>query len=148
MAGIINNQQSLIFSFNHGKLIVKDICEEYTDLDFTKYVCLDYIIKDGSITNMTIKENISTSSDIFLNEFVLLEDGIYEYYRILVPRAKKYIDSINEGSIFYYQQTTRLSQTLPFCLCLCLVYLELLRKIFEYFSNHFLFYLLMKKSLF
>ena len=29
MAGIINNQQSLIFSFNHGKLIVKDICEEY-----------------------------------------------------------------------------------------------------------------------
>ena len=25
MAGIINNQQSLIFSFNHGKLIVKDI---------------------------------------------------------------------------------------------------------------------------
>ena len=104
MAGIINNQQSLIFSFNHGKLIVKDICEEYTDLDFTKYVCLDYIIKDGSITNMTIKENISTSSDILLNEFVLLEDGIYEYYRILVPRAKKYIDSINEGSIFYYQQ--------------------------------------------
>ena len=53
---------------------------------------------------MTIKENINTSSDILLNEFVLLEDGIHEYYRILVPRAKKYIDSINEGSIFYYQQ--------------------------------------------
>lgn len=104
MAGIINNQQSLIFSFNHGKLIVKDICEEYTDLDFTKYVCLDYIIKNGSITNMTIKENITTSSDILLNEFVLLEDGVYEYYRILVPRVKKYIDSINEGSIFYYRQ--------------------------------------------
>ena len=93
MAGIINNQQSLIFSFNHGKLIVKDICEEYTDLDFTKYVCLDYIIKDGSITNMTIKENISTSSDILLNEFVLLEDAVssvsgFEYLsEIFLDRA-------------------------------------------------------------
>lgn len=104
MAGIINNQQSLIFSFNHGKLIVKDICEEYTNLDFTKYVCLDYIIKNGSITNMIIRENINTPSDILLNEFILLKDGIYEYYRILVPRAKKYIDKINEGSVFYYQQ--------------------------------------------
>lgn len=111
MAGIVNNQQSLGFSFNQGTLHVKDISEEYSGINFSNYVCLDYLIRNDRITNMIVRENINSQSDILLNEFILKEDGEYEYYRMLIPRAKKYIDGIKNGSIFYYKQKVYISST-------------------------------------
>ncbi len=111
MAGVVNNKQSLEFSFNQGTLHVKDISEEYLGVDFNNYICLDYLIRNGRITNMIVRETINSQSDILLNEFTLKEDGEYEYYRMLIPRAKKYIDGIKNGSIFYYKQKVYISLT-------------------------------------
>ena len=106
MAGIVNNKPDLEFSFSGGNLVVRDILDEYTDLDLSNYVCLDLIIKDDEVANAIITENITSVNDIETEEFSLKSDGLHSYYRMLIPRAKKYVSAgtFPANELFYYDK--------------------------------------------
>lgn len=106
MAANINNKPDLSFSFVGGKLVVTDIVTEYENIDLSEYVCVDYIIRNSNLCNAVIREEIKSEDQLKETDFVLAEDGIHEYYRILIPRVKKYIKSkiIKPNNIFYYKK--------------------------------------------
>lgn len=103
MAVIVNNKPNLEFSFLGGNLIARDYLEEYDGLDLTNYICIDYIMYDNKIVNTnTIK--ITNISDIETVSFTLANDGMHEYYRLVIPKIDKYLISgqIDPYNVFYY----------------------------------------------
>lgn len=106
MIATVNNKPALEFSFIGGNLIVEDVLEEYRDVDLTNYVCIDYILKDGQLSNVTVLENIESELDLKKAAFSLPEDGMHAFYRVLIPRIKKYIldDKLEKYSFFYYNK--------------------------------------------
>lgn len=106
MAVIVNNRPNLEFSFLGGNLQVRDYLEEYDGLDLTNYICVDYIVYDGKIVNTNIIE-ITNIHDIEAVSFTLANDGIHEYYRLVVPKIEKYLISgqINPYNVFYYNNS-------------------------------------------
>lgn len=103
MAVIVNNKPNLEFSFLGGNLLVKDYLEEYDGLDLTNYVCVDYIVYKDKIVNTNIIE-ITNIHDIEEVSFTLANDGIHEYYRLVIPKIDKYLISgqIDPYNVFYY----------------------------------------------
>lgn len=106
MIASVNNKPALEFSFKGGNLIVEDVLEEYRDLDLTNYVCIDCILKDDQLSNVSIIENIISENDLKEASFALPEDGMHAFYRILIPRIKKYVldGKLEKYSFFYYKQ--------------------------------------------
>lgn len=104
MAGTRNNSPALYFVWSGGKLLARDIHDEYTDLLPQYYVCADIVVKNGEISNGTITESIKDWADIEERSFTLKEDGQHTYYRLLIPRANYYVQyGLNRHSIFYYK---------------------------------------------
>ena len=103
MAIVVNNKPNLEFSFLGGNLLVKDYLEEYDGLDLTNYICVDYITYKGKIVNTNIIE-ITNIYDIEEISFTLAHDGIHEYYRLVIPKIDKYLNSgqIDPYNVFYY----------------------------------------------
>lgn len=106
MAASIDNKPDLSFNFIGGKLVVTDIATEYKNIDLSEYVCVDYIIHNSNLCNVIIREDIKSEDQLKETNFILADDGIHEYYRVLVPRVKKYIKSrlIKPNNIFYYKK--------------------------------------------
>jgi len=106
MATVFNNRQDLVFAFSGGNLIVQDMLEEYDDIDLSEYICLEYLVYDGELRNITIRESIEDTSDIEYSSFTLQSDGKHTYYRILVPRARKYVELgvFQKNDLFYYKK--------------------------------------------
>lgn len=103
MAVVVNNKPNLEFSFLGGNLLVKDYLEEYDGLDLTNYICVDYITYKDKIVNTNITE-ITNIYDIETVSFTLANDGIHEYYRLVIPKIDKYLISrqIDPYNVFYY----------------------------------------------
>ena len=106
MAASINNRPDLKFDFSAGNLIVTDILEEYDDIDISEYICLEYLVLDNKMVNVTIRENIHNVKDLEYSTITLGSDGLYTYYRMLIPRIKKYINSNRfvKNNLFYYNK--------------------------------------------
>ena len=106
MAVSINNHPDLKFDFSGGNLIVTDILEEYDDIDISEYICLEYLVLDNKMINVTIRENIHNVKDLEYSTITLGSDGLYTYYRMLIPRIKKYINSNRfiKNNLFYYNK--------------------------------------------
>ena len=102
----INNHPDLKFDFSGGNLIVTDMLEEYDDIDISEYICLEYLVLDNKMVNVTIKENIHNVKDLEYSTITLDSDGLYTYYRMLIPRIKKYINSNRfvKNNLFYYNK--------------------------------------------
>ena len=106
MAVSINNHPDLKFDFSGGNLIVTDMLEEYGDIDVSEYICLEYLVLDNKMVNITIRENIHNIKDLEYSTITLSSDGLYTYYRMLIPRIKKYINSNRfiKNNLFYYNK--------------------------------------------
>lgn len=106
MAASINNRPDLKFDFSEGNLIVTDILEEYDDIDISEYICLEYLVLEDKMVNITIRENIQGINDLEHSIITLDSDGLYTYYRMLIPRIKKYINSRRfiKNNLFYYNK--------------------------------------------
>ena len=106
MAASINNHPDLKFDFSGGNLIVTDMLEEYDDIDISEYICLEYLVLDDKMVNITIRENIHNVRDLEYSTIILDSDGLYTYYRMLIPRIKKYINSNRfvKNNLFYYNK--------------------------------------------
>ena len=106
MAVSINNHPDLKFDFSGGNLIVIDMLEEYDDIDVSEYICLEYLVLDNKMVNITIRENIHNIKDLEYSTITLSSDGLYTYYRMLIPRIKKYINSNRfvKNNLFYYNK--------------------------------------------
>ena len=106
MAASINNHPDLKFDFSGGNLIVTDMLEEYDDIDISEYICLEYLVLDNKMVNITIRENIHNIKDLEYSTIILDSDGLYTYYRMLIPRIKKYINSKRfvKNDLFYYNK--------------------------------------------
>ena len=106
MAVSINNHPDLKFDFSGGNLIVTDMLEEYNDIDVSEYICLEYLVLDNKMVNVTIRENIHNIKDLEYSTITLDSDGLYTYYRMLIPRIKKYINSNRfvKNNLFYYNK--------------------------------------------
>lgn len=106
MAASINNRPDLKFDFSAGNLIVTDILEEYDDIDISKYICLEYLVLEDKMVNITIRENIQSINDLEHSIITLDNDGLYTYYRMLIPRIEKYINSRRfiKNNLFYYNK--------------------------------------------
>ena len=106
MAASINNHPDLKFDFSGGNLIVTDMLEEYDDIDISEYICLEYLVLDNKMVNITIRENIHNVKDLEYSTITLDSDGLYTYYRMLIPRIKKYINSNRfvKNNLFYYNK--------------------------------------------
>ena len=106
MAVSINNHPDLKFDFSGGNLIVTDMLEEYDDIDVSEYICLEYLVLDNKMVNVTIRENIYNVKDLEYSTITLDSDGLYTYYRMLIPRIKKYINSNRfvKNNLFYYNK--------------------------------------------
>ena len=102
----INNHPDLKFDFSGGNLIVTDMLEEYDDIDISEYICLEYLVLDNKMVNVTIRENIHNVKDLEYSTIILDSDGLYTYYRMLIPRIKKYINSNRfvKNNLFYYNK--------------------------------------------
>lgn len=102
----INNRPDLKFDFSGGNLIVTDMLEEYDDIDISEYICLEYLVLDNKMVNVTIRENIHNVKDLEYSTITLDSDGLYTYYRMLIPRIKKYINSNRfvKNNLFYYNK--------------------------------------------
>ena len=102
----INNHPDLKFDFSGGNLIVTDMLEEYNDIDISEYICLEYLVLDNKMVNVTIRENIHNVKDLEYSTITLDSDGLYTYYRMLIPRIKKYINSNRfvKNNLFYYNK--------------------------------------------
>ena len=102
----INNHPDLKFDFSGGNLIVTDMLEEYDDIDISEYICLEYLVLDNKMINVTIRENIHNVKDLEYSTITLDSDGLYTYYRMLIPRIKKYINSNRfvKNNLFYYNK--------------------------------------------
>lgn len=102
----INNHPDLKFDFSGGNLIVTDMLEEYDDIDISEYICLEYLVLDNKMVNVTIRENIHNVKDLEYSTITLGSDGLYTYYRMLIPRIKKYINSNRfvKNNLFYYNK--------------------------------------------
>ena len=102
----INNHPDLKFDFSGGNLIVTDMLEEYNDIDISEYICLEYLVLDNKMINVTIRENIHNVKDLEYSTITLDSDGLYTYYRMLIPRIKKYINSNRfvKNNLFYYNK--------------------------------------------
>lgn len=102
----INNRPDLKFDFSGGNLIVTDMLEEYDDIDISEYICLEYLVLDNKMVNVTIRENIHNVKDLEYSTITLGSDGLYTYYRMLIPRIKKYINSNRfvKNNLFYYNK--------------------------------------------
>ena len=102
----INNHPDLKFDFSGGNLIVTDMLEEYNDIDISEYICLEYLVLDNKMINVTIRENIHNVKDLEYSTITLGSDGLYTYYRMLIPRIKKYINSNRfvKNNLFYYNK--------------------------------------------
>lgn len=103
MAIVVNNKPNLEFSFLGGDLVVKDYLEEYDGLNLANYVCVDYVLYNNKIVNKNIID-ITDPHDITEVSFTLTNDGIHEYYRLVVPKIDKYLISgqIDPYNVFYY----------------------------------------------
>ena len=103
MAIVVNNKPNLEFSFLGGDLVARDYLEEYDGLNLTNYVCVDYVMYNNKIVNTNII-NITNSHDIETVSFTLANDGIHEYYRLVVPKIDKYLISgqVDPYNVFYY----------------------------------------------
>lgn len=102
----INNRPDLKFDFSEGNLIVTDMLEEYDDINISEYVCLEYLVLDNKMVNVTIREDIHNIKDLEYSTITLDSDGLYTYYRMLIPRIKKYINSNRfvKNNLFYYNK--------------------------------------------
>ena len=102
----INNHPDLKFDFSGGNLIVTDMLEEYDNIDISEYICLEYLVLDNKMVNITIRENIHNVKDLEYSTITLDSDGLYTYYRMLIPRIKKYINSNRfvKNNLFYYNK--------------------------------------------
>ena len=102
----INNHPDLKFDFSGGNLIVTDMLEEYDNIDISEYICLEYLVLDNKMINVTIRENIHNVKDLEYSTITLDSDGLYTYYRMLIPRIKKYINSNRfvKNNLFYYNK--------------------------------------------
>ena len=102
----INNHPDLKFDFSGGNLIVTDMLEEYNNIDISEYICLEYLVLDNKMVNVTIRENIHNVKDLEYSTITLDSDGLYTYYRMLIPRIKKYINSNRfvKNNLFYYNK--------------------------------------------
>ena len=102
----INNHPDLKFDFSGGNLIVTDMLEEYDNIDISEYICLEYLVLDNKMVNVTIRENIHNVKDLEYSTITLDSDGLYTYYRMLIPRIKKYINSNRfiKNNLFYYNK--------------------------------------------
>lgn len=102
----INNHPDLKFDFSGSNLIVTDMLEEYNDIDISEYICLEYLVLDNKMVNITIRENIHNVKDLEYSTITLGSDGLYTYYRMLIPRIKKYINSNRfvKNNLFYYNK--------------------------------------------
>lgn len=80
--------------------------EEYNDIDISEYICLEYLVLDNKMVNITIRENIHNVKDLEYSTITLDSDGLYTYYRMLIPRIKKYINSNRfvKNNLFYYNK--------------------------------------------
>lgn len=103
MAIVVNNKPNLEFSFLGGDLIARDYLEEYDGLNLTNYVCVDYVMYNNKIVNTNIID-ITSAHDIETVSFTLANDGIHEYYRLVVPKIDKYLISgqVDPYNVFYY----------------------------------------------
>lgn len=103
MAIVVNNKPNLEFSFLGGDLVARDYLEEYDGLNLTNYVCVDYVMYNNKIVNTNIID-ITNSHDIETVSFTLANDGIHEYYRLVVPKIDKYLISgqVDPYNVFYY----------------------------------------------
>ena len=103
MAIVVNNKPNLEFSFLGGDLVARDYLEEYDGLNLTNYVCVDYVMYNNKIVNTNIID-ITNAHDIETVSFTLANDGIHEYYRLVVPKIDKYLNSgqIDPYNVFYY----------------------------------------------
>ena len=103
MAIVVNNKPNLEFSFLGGGLVARDYLEEYDGLNLTNYVCVDYVMYNNKIVNMNIID-ITNAHDIETVSFTLANDGIHEYYRLVVPKIDKYLISgqVEPYNVFYY----------------------------------------------
>ena len=103
MAIVVNNKPNLEFSFLGGDLVARDYLEEYDGLNLTNYVCVDYVMYNNKIVNMNIID-ITNAHDIETVSFTLANDGIHEYYRLVVPKIDKYLISgkVEPYNVFYY----------------------------------------------
>ena len=103
MAIVVNNKPNLEFSFLGGDLVARDYLEEYDGLNLTNYVCVDYVMYNNKIVNTNIID-ITSAHDIETVSFTLANDGIHEYYRLVVPKIDKYLISgqVDPYNVFYY----------------------------------------------
>ena len=103
MAIVVNNKPNLEFSFLGGDLVARDYLEEYDGLNLTNYVCVDYVMYNNKIVNTNIID-ITNAHDIETVSFTLANDGIHEYYRLVVPKIDKYLISgqVEPYNVFYY----------------------------------------------
>ena len=103
MAIVVNNKPNLEFSFLGGDLVARDYLEEYDGLNLTNYVCVDYVMYNNKIVNTNIID-ITNAHDIETVSFTLANDGIHEYYRLVVPKIDKYLiyGQVDPYNVFYY----------------------------------------------
>lgn len=106
MAVSINNHPDLKFSFSGGNLIITDMLEEYDDIDVSEYICLEYLVIEDKMVNITIREDIQNVKDLEHSIITLDKDGLYTYYRMLIPKSKKYINSerFTKNNLFYHNK--------------------------------------------
>lgn len=106
MAVSINNHPDLKFSFSGGNLIITDMLEEYDNINVSEYICLEYLVIEDKMVNITIREDIQNVKDLEHSIITLDKDGLYTYYRMLIPRIKKYINSerFTKNNLFYHNK--------------------------------------------
>ena len=106
MAVSVNNHPDLKFSFSGGNLMITDMLEEYDDIDVSEYICLEYLVIEDKMVNITIREDIQNVKDLEHSIITLDKDGLYTYYRMLIPRIKKYINSgrFTKNNLFYHNK--------------------------------------------
>ena len=106
MAVSINNHPDLKFSFSGGNLIITDMLEEYDNIDVSEYICLEYLVIEDKMVNITIREDIQNVKDLEHSIITLDKDGLYTYYRMLIPKSKKYINSerFTKNNLFYHNK--------------------------------------------
>ena len=83
MAVNVNNHPDLKFSFSGGNLMITDMLEEYDDIDVSEYICLEYLVIEDKMVNVTIREDIQNIKDLEHSIIMLDKDGLYTYYRML-----------------------------------------------------------------
>ena len=106
MAVSVNNHPDLKFSFSGGNLMITDMLEEYDDIDVSEYICLEYLVIEDKMVNITIREDIQNVKDLEYSIITLDKDGLYTYYRMLIPKSKKYINSerFTKNNLFYHNK--------------------------------------------